>query len=69
MVLEMLNIIEAWPVHKGEMSRADSIPLSGGAKKLAFEDRIRHLEDPEVRRSENHYAHFEGACGKATRIT
>jgi gamma-glutamyltranspeptidase/glutathione hydrolase len=46
MVLEMLNIIEGWPLHKGEMSRADSIHYQVGAKKLAFEDRIRYLEDP-----------------------
>ncbi|HXV82650.1 MAG TPA: gamma-glutamyltransferase [Candidatus Binatia bacterium] len=47
MVLEMLNIIEAWPLHTGEINRADSIHYQVGAKKLAFEDRIRHLEDPE----------------------
>jgi gamma-glutamyltranspeptidase/glutathione hydrolase len=47
MVLEMLNIIEAWPLHTGEIQRADSIHYQLGAKKLAFEDRIRHLEDPE----------------------
>jgi gamma-glutamyltranspeptidase / glutathione hydrolase len=47
MVLEMLNIIEAWPLHTGEIRRADSIHYQVGAKKLAFEDRIRHLEDPE----------------------
>ena len=46
MVLEMLNIIEAWPFHTGELSRTDSIHYQVGAKKLAFEDRIRHLEDP-----------------------
>ena len=46
MVLEMLNIIEAWPLHTGELSRADSIHYQVGAKKLAFEDRIRYLEDP-----------------------
>ena len=46
MVLEMLNIIEAWPLHTGEIQRADSIHYQL-AKKLAFEDRIRHLEDPE----------------------
>ena len=69
MVLEMLNIIEAWPLHTGEPSRADSIHYQVGAKKLAFEDRIRHLEDPDVRRSKNPNAYFEGACGKATRVT
>jgi len=47
MVLEMLNIIEAWPLHTGEIHRADSIHYQVGAKKLAFEDRIRHLEDPD----------------------
>ena len=46
MVLEMLNIIEAWPLQTGEMKRADSIHYQVGAKKLAFEDRIRYLEDP-----------------------
>jgi gamma-glutamyltranspeptidase / glutathione hydrolase len=47
MVLEMLNIIEAWPLHAGEIQRADAIHYQVEAKKLAFEDRIRHLEDPE----------------------
>jgi gamma-glutamyltranspeptidase/glutathione hydrolase len=46
MVLEMLNIIEAWPMHDGAMNRAEIIDCQVGAKKLAFEDRIRHLEDP-----------------------
>lgn len=46
MVLEMLNIVEAWPLDSGKVSRADIIDAQVGAKKLAFEDRIRHLEDP-----------------------
>jgi gamma-glutamyltranspeptidase/glutathione hydrolase len=46
MVLEMLNIAEAWPMHDGTMSRADRIHYQVAAKKLAFEDRIRYLEDP-----------------------
>src|SRR3989442_1481414 len=46
MVLEMLNIVEAWALHDGKMNRADVIDCQVGAKKLAFEDRIRHLEDP-----------------------
>lgn len=46
MVLEMLNIIEAWPLNGAGVSRADSIHVQVGAKKLAFEDRIRYLEDP-----------------------
>ncbi len=46
MVLEMLNIAEAWRLHDGSMSRADMIHLQVAAKKLAFEDRIRYLEDP-----------------------
>jgi gamma-glutamyltranspeptidase/glutathione hydrolase len=46
MVLEMLNIAEAWPMHQGTMSRADAIHYQVAAKKLAFEDRIRYLEDP-----------------------
>jgi gamma-glutamyltranspeptidase/glutathione hydrolase len=46
MVLEMLNIVEAWPLHSRELNRADIIHCQVGAKKLAFEDRIRHLEDP-----------------------
>jgi gamma-glutamyltranspeptidase/glutathione hydrolase len=46
MVLEMLNIIEVWPMNDGKLSRADAIHYQVGAKKLAFEDRIRHLEDP-----------------------
>jgi gamma-glutamyltranspeptidase / glutathione hydrolase len=47
MVLEMLNIVEAWPFHDGSMSRADMIHYQIAAKKLAFEDRIRYLEDPK----------------------
>jgi gamma-glutamyltranspeptidase / glutathione hydrolase len=46
MVLEMLNIAEAWPMHDCSMSRADMIHYQVAAKKLAFEDRIRYLEDP-----------------------
>jgi gamma-glutamyltranspeptidase/glutathione hydrolase len=46
MVLEMLNIIEPWPMNGGTMDRADIIHYQVGAKKLAFEDRIAHLEDP-----------------------
>ncbi|MGE5307257.1 MAG: gamma-glutamyltransferase [Alphaproteobacteria bacterium] len=46
MVLEMLNIIETWPMNGGTMDRADMIHYQVGAKKLAFEDRIAHLEDP-----------------------
>ena len=47
MVLEMLNIAEAWPLHEGKMSRADMIHYQVAAKKLAFEDRIRYLDDPK----------------------
>ena len=47
MVLEMLNIAEAWPFHDGGMSRAEMIHYQVAAKKLAFEDRIRYLEDPK----------------------
>jgi gamma-glutamyltranspeptidase/glutathione hydrolase len=47
MVLEMLSIIEGWPLQTGMMNRADSIHYQIGAKKLAFDDRIRYLEDPE----------------------
>ena len=46
MVLEMLNIAEGWPMHDGTMSQADRIHYQVAAKKLAFEDRIRYLEDP-----------------------
>ena len=47
MVLEMLNIAEAWPFDDGSMSRADVVHYQVAAKKLAFEDRIRYLEDPK----------------------
>jgi gamma-glutamyltranspeptidase/glutathione hydrolase len=47
MVLEMLNIAEAWPFNEGKMSRADMIHYQVAAKKLAFEDRIRYLDDPK----------------------
>jgi gamma-glutamyltranspeptidase/glutathione hydrolase len=46
MVLEMLNIAEAWPFHEGKMSQAEMIHYQIAAKKLAFEDRIRYLDDP-----------------------
>ena len=46
MVLEMLNIIEPWPMNGGTMDPADIVDYQVGAKKLAFEDRIAHLEDP-----------------------
>jgi gamma-glutamyltranspeptidase/glutathione hydrolase len=46
MVLEMLNIAEAWPFHDGRMSQAEMIHWQIAAKKLAFEDRIKYLEDP-----------------------
>ncbi|HLN88402.1 MAG TPA: gamma-glutamyltransferase, partial [Candidatus Limnocylindrales bacterium] len=46
MVLEMLNIAEGWPFHDGTMSRAEMIHWQIAAKKLAFEDRIKYLEDP-----------------------
>jgi gamma-glutamyltranspeptidase/glutathione hydrolase len=47
MVLEMLNIAEAWPFHEGGMSQAEMIHYQVAAKKLAFEDRIRYLDDPK----------------------
>jgi gamma-glutamyltranspeptidase/glutathione hydrolase len=46
MVLEMLNIAEGWPFHNGSMSQAEMIHWQIAAKKLAFEDRIKYLEDP-----------------------
>lgn len=46
MVLEMLNIIEDWPMNGATMDPADIIHYQVGAKKLAFEDRIAYLEDP-----------------------
>ncbi len=45
MVLEMLNIIENFSLDK--MNPADAIHVMVEAKKLAFEDRINHLEDPK----------------------
>jgi gamma-glutamyltranspeptidase/glutathione hydrolase len=47
MVLEMLNIAEAWPFHNGGMTQAEMIHYQVAAKKLAFEDRICYLEDPK----------------------
>lgn len=44
LVLEMLNIIEDYPFEK--MQQAEVIHATVEAKKLAFEDRINHLEDP-----------------------
>jgi gamma-glutamyltranspeptidase/glutathione hydrolase len=46
MVLEMLNIAEALPFNDNSMSRAEMLHYQIAAKKLAFEDRIRYLEDP-----------------------
>ncbi|HWP58002.1 MAG TPA: gamma-glutamyltransferase [Candidatus Acidoferrales bacterium] len=45
MVLEMLNIIENFPL--AEMSLAEAIHIMVEAKKIAFADRIAHLEDPK----------------------
>jgi gamma-glutamyltranspeptidase/glutathione hydrolase len=44
MVLEMLNLIEGYSFDR--MSAADAIHVMVEAKKLAFEDRINHLDDP-----------------------
>ncbi len=44
MVLEMLNIVEGYPLER--MEPVDVIHLMVEAKKLAFEDRVNHLEDP-----------------------
>jgi len=46
MVLEMLNIAETWPFQNGTLSQAEMIHWQIAAKKLAFEDRIKYLEDP-----------------------
>ncbi len=47
MVLEMLNIAEGWPFQQGKMTQAEMIHYQIAAKKLAFEDRIRYLDDPK----------------------
>jgi gamma-glutamyltranspeptidase / glutathione hydrolase len=44
MVLEMLNIIEGFALARMKPSEATHLMVE--AKKLAFEDRIKHLEDP-----------------------
>jgi len=44
LVLEMLNIIEGYPLEK--MEPVDVVHVMVEAKKLAFEDRVNHLEDP-----------------------
>jgi gamma-glutamyltranspeptidase/glutathione hydrolase len=44
LVLEMLNIIEGYPLE--QMEPVDVAHVMIEAKKLAFEDRINHLEDP-----------------------
>ncbi len=46
MVLEMLNIIEDYPFNEKQTGLSEIIHFMVEAKKLAFEDRIRHLEDP-----------------------
>jgi gamma-glutamyltranspeptidase len=45
MVLEMLNILEGFPLDRVGDS-VEKVHLMVEAKKLAFEDRINHLEDP-----------------------
>ncbi|MFQ5904619.1 MAG: gamma-glutamyltransferase family protein, partial [Candidatus Binatia bacterium] len=45
-VLEMLNIIEGYPLDEDKMGLVDVVHVMVEAKKLAFEDRINHLEDP-----------------------
>ncbi|MGH7833878.1 MAG: gamma-glutamyltransferase [Candidatus Binatia bacterium] len=44
MVLEMLNIVEGFPLDG--MDPVEKVHVMVEAKKLAFEDRINHLEDP-----------------------
>lgn len=44
LVLEMLNIIEGYALEK--MAPAEVVHTMVEAKKLAFEDRVNHLEDP-----------------------
>ena len=44
MVLEMLNLLEAYPL--AQMEPAEAVHVMVEAKKLAFEDRINHLDDP-----------------------
>jgi gamma-glutamyltranspeptidase/glutathione hydrolase len=44
MVLEMLNILDGYPLER--MEPAEAIHLMVEAKKLAFEDRLNHLDDP-----------------------
>jgi gamma-glutamyltranspeptidase/glutathione hydrolase len=47
MVLEMLNIVEGFPLDRADsIDPAEKVHLMVEAKKLAFEDRIGHLEDP-----------------------
>ncbi len=46
-VLEILNIVEDYPLDQpGALDQADAVHFMVEAKKLAFEDRINHLEDP-----------------------
>lgn len=44
MVLEMLNLIEGYALER--MDAAEAIHVTVEAKKLAFEDRLTHLDDP-----------------------
>ncbi|HEY2990001.1 MAG TPA: gamma-glutamyltransferase [Candidatus Binatia bacterium] len=44
LVLEMLNLIESYPLER--MEPAEVIHVMVEAKKLAFEDRLAHLDDP-----------------------
>jgi len=44
MVLEMLNLIEGYALER--MDAAEAIHVMVEAKKLAFEDRLTHLDDP-----------------------
>lgn len=50
MVLEMLNIIEGYPLDQmdklDKMGPVDKVHMMVEAKKLAFEDRVNHLDDP-----------------------
>ena len=45
-VLEILNILEDYPLGEDNMDPVEKVHLMVEAKKLAFEDRIHHLEDP-----------------------
>ena len=60
MVLEMLNIAEAWPMHDGTMSHAERHSLPSGGEKARLRRPYSLFGRSGLRRSEDRHADLEG---------